>query len=98
MLDAFDVALVGMLERRADGDDALRTRHLHLEVGVVGDRHELGVARPPQYGVVRSTKPYYLEGEYLLAEVGRRAEADGQVDLSEGLDSLDTIEWRRAWA
>ena len=27
------------------GDDALGTRHLHLEVGVVGDRHELGQSR-----------------------------------------------------
>ena len=44
-LDALDVALVGVLERRADGDDALWTRHLELEVGVVGDGHELGVAR-----------------------------------------------------
>ena len=49
-----------------------------------------------QYGVVRSTKPHYLEGEYFLTEVGRRAEADGQVDLSERLDSLsrhDTVKW-----
>ena len=37
------------------------------------------------------TKTYYLKGEYLLAEVYRRAEADGQVDLPEGLDSLS---WR----
>ena len=29
-LDAFDVALVGMLKRLADNDDALRTRHLIL--------------------------------------------------------------------
>ena len=28
VLNAPDVALVGMLERRADGDDSLRTRHL----------------------------------------------------------------------
>jgi len=39
------------------------------------------------------TKTYYLEGEYLLAEVYRRAEADGQVDLPEWLDSLP---WRDA--
>ena len=45
MLDAFDVALVGLLERGADGDDTLWTRHLHLEVGVVGDHNELGIAR-----------------------------------------------------
>ena len=43
-LDTLNVALVGVLERRADGDDALWTRHFELEVGVVGDGHELGVA------------------------------------------------------
>ena len=41
-LNALDVALVGVLERRADGDDAFQSRHLELEVGVVGDGHELG--------------------------------------------------------
>ena len=29
-----------------DDDDALGTRHLHLEVGVVRYRHELGQSRP----------------------------------------------------
>ena len=69
VLDALDVALVGVLERWADGDDALRTRHLHLEVGIVVDYHELGVVWPPQYGMVRPTKPNHLEGEYFLAEI-----------------------------
>ena len=96
MLDAHDVALVGVLERGADGDDTLRARHLHLEVGVVGDRHELGVAWTPKDGVC-PPEPHHLEGEHLLADVGRRAEADGQVDLAEGLDSLprrNTVERR----
>ena len=35
-LNTLNIALVGVLERRADGDDALRTRHFELEVGVVG--------------------------------------------------------------
>jgi hypothetical protein len=30
--------------RGSDGDDPIRARHLELEVGVVGDSHELGVA------------------------------------------------------
>jgi hypothetical protein len=77
-----------MLERGTDGDDTLQTRHLHLEASVVGDRHELGVARTPQNSVVCSLEPHHLEGEYLLVEVGRSAEADGQVDLTEGLDLL----------
>ena len=36
-------------------------------------------------------KPHHLEGKHLLAEVGCRAEADGLVDLAEGLDSFP---WR----
>ena len=77
VLDALDVALVGVLERRANGDDTLRTRHLQLEVGVVGDGHELGVAGASKDGMIGSLKPYHLKGEYFLAEVGCRAEADG---------------------
>jgi len=44
-------------------------------------------------------EPHHLEGEHLLAEVGCRAEAEGQVDLAEGLDSLprsNTVERRLA--
>ena len=76
VLDALDVALIGVLERGADGDDTFRARHLQLEVGVVGDGHELGVAWTPKDGVVRPPEPHHLEGEQLLAEVGYRAEAN----------------------
>jgi hypothetical protein len=31
----------------ADGDDPVGARHLELEVGVVGDGHELGVTWSP---------------------------------------------------
>ena len=58
--------------------------HLQLEVGVVGDRHELGVARAPQDGVIGPLEPNHLEGEDLLVVVGGSAEADGQVDAPEG--------------
>ena len=47
LLNAFDVALIGMLARCAYGDDAVWTRHLELEVGVVGDGHKLGIAWSP---------------------------------------------------
>ena len=47
VLDAFDVTVVCMLVRGLDHDDAVGTRHFELEVGVVGDRHELGVAWLP---------------------------------------------------
>ena len=52
VLDALDVAFVGVLEQRADGDDALRTWHFELEVGVVGDGHKLGVARTIEDGMI----------------------------------------------
>ena len=38
-------------------------------------------------GMIGSPKPHHLKGEYFLAEVGCRAEADGYIDLAEGLDS-----------
>ena len=76
ILDALDVALVSVLEGGADGHDALRTGHLQLQIGIVGYSHELGVARAPDDGIVRASKPDHLKGEGLLPEVGRRAEAD----------------------
>ena len=39
-------------------------------------------------GMVCSPEPHHLKGEHLLADVDSRAEADGQVDLTEGLDSI----------
>jgi len=87
VLNALHVALVGVLERRADGDDTLRTWHLQLEVGVVGDGHELGVVGTTKDGMIGYPKPHHLKGEYFLAEVGCRAKADRQIDLAEGLDS-----------
>ena len=47
LVDTLDVALVCVLARRADGDGAIGPQHLELDVVVVGDRHELGVAWPP---------------------------------------------------
>jgi len=84
VLDALDIAVVCMIIRGLDSDDAVGARHLELEVRVVRERHELSVARPPQDGVVRSLKPNHLEGEDLLAVVGGSTKADGQVDAPEG--------------
>ena len=50
-LVALDLALIGPLERSADGDDPTWAQHLEVEVGVVGDGHELRVTRSPQNGV-----------------------------------------------
>jgi hypothetical protein len=47
VLHALHVAFLRVSVRRADGDDPVGARHFELEVGVVGDDHELGVAWPP---------------------------------------------------
>jgi hypothetical protein len=88
VLHAFHVALISVAVRGSDGDDSLGARHLELEVSVVGDDHELGVAWSSQHRVIGSSKPDYLEGEGFLSEVGGSSEADGQVNLSEGQDTL----------
>jgi hypothetical protein len=70
-----------------------------LEVGVVGDGHELGVAWPPQYCVVGSSEPDHLECVGFPSEVGGSPEADGRIELSEGLDAFpgdDPVKRRRA--
>jgi hypothetical protein len=88
VLHAFHVAFVSVAVHGPDGDDSLGARHLELEVGVVGDGHELGVAWSSQHRVIGPSEPNYLEGEGFLSEVGGSSEADGQVDLSEGQDML----------
>jgi hypothetical protein len=74
--------------RGPDGDDSVGAWHLELEVRVVGDGHELGVARSPQHRVVGSSEPDHLEREGFLSEVGGSPEADGQIELSKGQDAL----------
>ena len=59
------VAQEGMREGAAYGDDAVRSWHLQLEVGVVGDCHEPCVAWPPQDGMVGPWKVYHLKGKDL---------------------------------
>jgi hypothetical protein len=85
--------------RGADGDDPVGARHLELKVGVVGDDHELGVAWPPQHCVVGSSEPDHLEREGFPSEVGGSPKADGQIELSKGLDAFpgnDPVKRRRA--
>jgi len=55
VLDALDIALVGMLEREADGDDTLRARHLQLEVGVVCSRMAWYAPRNPTISKVSTS-------------------------------------------
>ena len=71
------IACIGIQKGATHGDDVIWSRHLQLEVGVVGDRHELGVAWPPQDGMVGPWEVHHLEGEDFRAEVGSAAERDG---------------------
>jgi hypothetical protein len=98
ILHALHVAFVRVSVRGPDGDDPVGARHLELEVGVVGDGHEIGVAWSPQHRMVGSSEPDHLEREGFLSEVGGSPEADGQIDLSKGQDVLlgdDPVKGRR---
>jgi hypothetical protein len=77
VLHTLHIAFVCVSVRGPDGDDPVGARHLELEVGVVGDGHELGIAWPLQHCVVGSSKPDHFEREGLLSKVGGRPEADG---------------------
>ena len=79
-----DVAVVCVLVGGADSDDALRTRHLELQVGIVGDRHELGITGSTDDSIVGAMKPNHLKSEDLLHEVRGCAEVDREVDAADG--------------
>jgi hypothetical protein len=48
----------------------------------------MNLAWPPQHCVVGSSEPDHLEREGFPSEVGGSPEADGQIELSEGLDAF----------
>ena len=98
---ALDLALIGVLEGGADGDDTARSRHLQLQIGVVGDGHELCVAWTFQDGVVGSMEPDHLEGEGLCPIIGRIPKGDGQINLPKWhglLSGHDAMEMCSGWA
>jgi hypothetical protein len=98
VLHALHVAFICVSVCGSNGDAPVGAWHLELEVGVVGDDHELGVARSPQHRVVGSLEHDHLEREGFPAEVGGSFEADGQIELSKGLDALpgdDPVKGRR---
>jgi hypothetical protein len=98
VLHALHVAFIRVSIRGSEGDDPVGAQHLELEVGVVGDGHELGVARSPQHRVVGSSEPDHLEREGFLLKVGGSSEADGRIELSKGQDALpgdDPVKGRR---
>jgi hypothetical protein len=82
--DAVLLAVVGLLKAALNGDDPLRAGHLELEIGVVGDDHELGEAQSIEEGMVDTREVDDLEGERLLAEVVQLAEGDVEPDAPEG--------------
>jgi hypothetical protein len=88
VLHAFHVTFVCVAVRGSNGDDSVGAWHLELEVRVVGDDHELGVARPCQHRVVGPSEPDHLKREGFLSEVGGSFEADGQIELSKEQDAL----------
>jgi hypothetical protein len=59
--------------------------HLQLQVGVVGNGHELGEAWPTQESMVDVREVDHLEGDQLLLEVVRLAEGDVELDAPEGI-------------
>jgi hypothetical protein len=68
---------VDILKVTSYGDDSARAEHLELQIGVVSDGHELGVAWLAQEGVVGTRKVCYLKGEHLCVEVGSTPECYG---------------------
>jgi hypothetical protein len=88
VLHTLHIAFVRVSVCGSDGDDPVGARHLELEVGVVGDGHELGVAWSRQHRVVGSSEPDHFKREGFLSEVGGSSEADKQIELSKGLDAL----------
>jgi hypothetical protein len=68
---------VGLLKVASYGDDPMRTGHLELEVSVVGDDDELGIARLTQDGMVGVGEIHYFEGDHFCVEVGSTSECHG---------------------
>jgi hypothetical protein len=88
VLHTFHVALVSVVVRGSDGDGSVGAWHLELEVRVVGDGHEHGVARSSQHLVIGPSEPDHLEREGFLSEVGGSSKANGQIKLPKGQDAL----------
>src|SRR3954468_19280017 len=49
--------------------NSLGTRHLHLEVGVVGDRHELGQSRSAKQAMVWASEVHHFKPDWFSAEM-----------------------------
>ena len=97
----FPFVEVGLSKVATYGDDPVGTRHLELEVGVIGNGHELGIAWSPQDGVVGTGKVCYLEGDPFCAEVHLTSKRYGQVNLPKGnglKPEYDSMERSTGWS
>ena len=65
------------------GQKSLGTRHLHLEVSIVGDRHELGQSRLAKQCLVWALKVHHLKPDLLSAEVIFVSKEDIYLDLAD---------------
>jgi hypothetical protein len=81
------LVVVGLLEGTLDGDDPVEVGHLQLQVGVVGDDHELGEAWPAKESMLDAGEVHHLKSEWLLLEVVRLAEGHGLLPRD------DPVEW-----
>jgi hypothetical protein len=83
-----------VLELGVDCDHSLQSRHLQLEVGVVGDFHELHVCRTPEDRVVCSWEANDFEGERFLAEYPSSQKVTGRSICMSGIASIPgTTPW-----
>jgi hypothetical protein len=73
-----------LLKAILDGDDPLRAEHLELQVGVVGDGHELGEEWSTEEGMADTGEVDNLKFEWLLAEIVWLAEGDIKLVAPEG--------------
>ena len=73
-LGAVSGALQGLPVIAGDGDEALGTRHLHFQVRVVGNRHELGERGPAQQYVICAGQVHHLELDRFASEVASLTE------------------------
>jgi hypothetical protein len=87
----------GQLKVTFYGDYPMGTEHLKLEVGIVGDGHELGIAWSAQDGMVGIREVHYFEGECFYAEVGSTSKHHGNLTCLRGMAwSLGMTLWNRA--
>jgi hypothetical protein len=90
------VTVVSTLDVSLDGDDTVQSGHLEDQVGVVRNRHELGMCQPPQKGIVRCLEVGYLKLQIFYVEVFSSPQDHEKSDLtnrSRCCSRDHTMEW-----